>query len=55
MREWQYQMSQHFGGMLPTWEMKPYIAWHPPPAPLVRGQPESFDVSLATTPSIITP
>jgi hypothetical protein len=47
-------MIEHFGGMLPLEEMGPYIAWHPPPVPPVRGWPGSFDASLAA-PGIATP
>jgi hypothetical protein len=55
MREWQHQMTEHFGGMPPPEETRPYMAWRPPPVPPVRGRPGSFDASLATTPSIATP
>jgi hypothetical protein len=48
-------MSKHFGGMSPLEEMGPNMAWRPPPVPLVRGQPRSFDASLATTLGITTP
>jgi hypothetical protein len=30
------------------------MTWRPPPVPLVRGWPSSFDTSLAATPSIAT-
>jgi hypothetical protein len=47
-------MTDHFGGMPPPEEMGPYMEWRPPPVPLVRGRPGSFDASLAATPGIAT-
>jgi hypothetical protein len=55
MRDWQHQMFDHFGGMPPPKEMGPYLAWCPSPVRPVRGQPGSFDASLAATPGIATP
>jgi hypothetical protein len=54
MREWQHQMTEHFGGMPPPEEMGQYMEWRPPPVPPVSGRPASFDVSLAATPGIAT-